>query len=304
MKLLFGGINQEGNKECLRNNKEMNYQTIFIHCSISKGLIIEKEVGIYNYVIFLIKGACRLEEKLKEKHIIYLESFFSLSHDQTATIEIEEDCNFIFLKYESLNNSFDTAFLESLEPLKEKIKYSFTTLPIRNPLNSFLNLVITTAGMGLDSLEYQRCAKGLFFIYLRQLYTKEEILQAFYSTVCAKMDFKKFVLENYMKVKTIEQLASMMHIAKSTFYKRFNKEFGLSAQQWIINKKKECILLNSTQSNMTVKSLMYKSGFDTASNFTRFCKSNFGCTPTELLENKKITNDIPPRKEIYKVIII
>jgi len=118
------------------------------------------------------------------------------------------------------------------------------------------------------------------------------------------MGFKKFVLENYMKVKTIEQLISMMHIAKSTFYKRFSKEFGLSAQQWIINKKKECILLNSTQSNMTVKSLMYKSGFDTASNFTRFCKSNFGCTPTELLENRKTTNDIPPRKEIYKVIII
>ena len=31
------------------------------------------------------------------------------------------------------------------------------------------NLVIATASMGLDSLEYQRCAEGLFFIYLRQL---------------------------------------------------------------------------------------------------------------------------------------
>lgn len=45
------------------------------------------------------------------------------------------------------------------------------------------------------------------------------------------------------------------------------------------------------QPDISVKELMIKFDFDSFSNFNRFCKRHFHCTPTELLE--KYRGNVP-----------
>lgn len=91
-----------------------------------------------------------------------------------------------------------------------------------------------------------------------------------------------YIIENYNKVITLEELAEFMNISPQYFCKIFKEVFGCRVSEYInrirILKSKELIFLNQ---DMKFTEIARLSGFDDASYFCAVFKKIEGCTPGE-----------------------
>lgn len=94
--------------------------------------------------------------------------------------------------------------------------------------------------------------------------------------------FHYFVMQNYDKVKNVEDFAHLGGYTTTTFRRLFKNMYGVPVYEWILAKKREGILedLQFTQQRISVISSRY--GFDSLSHFAHFCKDSFGDTPRSL----------------------
>lgn len=89
------------------------------------------------------------------------------------------------------------------------------------------------------------------------------------------------IQQNYTRNFSIDELADMMHLSKSQFFRVFKNELGLSPTQYINNVRilHAQELLTKTSSNITEISML--SGFSDIYYFSRCFKEWVGITPTQ-----------------------
>ncbi|SIS49208.1 Two component regulator propeller [Zobellia uliginosa] len=82
----------------------------------------------------------------------------------------------------------------------------------------------------------------------------------------------------------VEMLVKEMGLSRSTLYLKFKELTGLSSSEFIrsVRLKRAVQLFN--QSNFSVKEIMYKTGFSTASYFSKCFKKQFGVVPSEYVK--------------------
>ena len=101
--------------------------------------------------------------------------------------------------------------------------------------------------------------------------------------------FQYFILQNYKKVKTVEELAQLGGYTVSTLRRIFNNVFHEPVYEWMQARRKEDIfdeLLNTNNSNYEI---CYKYGFESLPHFPNLCKKFFCVLPCLLRTYKKIT---------------
>ena len=87
----------------------------------------------------------------------------------------------------------------------------------------------------------------------------------------------------------VEMLVKEMGLSRSTLYLKFKEITGLSSSEFIRNVRLKRAVQLFDQSNFSVKEIMYKTGFSTASYFSKCFKKQFGVVPSEYVRqiNKK-----------------
>ena len=87
----------------------------------------------------------------------------------------------------------------------------------------------------------------------------------------------------------VEMLVQEMGLSRSTLYLKFKEITGLSSSEFIRNVRLKRAVQLFDQSNFSVKEIMYKTGFSTASYFSKCFKKQFGVVPSEYVRqiNKK-----------------
>lgn len=97
---------------------------------------------------------------------------------------------------------------------------------------------------------------------------------------------KSYVLKNLDEPIRIEELTKELSMPKSTLYRKFKKEMGMSVEDYInvikIEKSKELILSGSS-----FASIAYCLGYSSQSHFTNAFKKVVNMTPSEFRKNKK-----------------
>jgi AraC-like DNA-binding protein len=88
-------------------------------------------------------------------------------------------------------------------------------------------------------------------------------------------------MQNYEKVKNVEEFAHLGGYSTSTFRRLFKNMFHVPAYEWILDKKREGIL-SDLRGDERLAVLTERYGFETPSHFAHFCKSSFGDTPRSL----------------------
>lgn len=113
-------------------------------------------------------------------------------------------------------------------------------------------------------------------------YPLRQISTFFYPISTYTESFHYFVMQNYDKVKNVEDFAHLGGYTTTTFRRLFKNMYGIPVYEWILNKKREGILndLRHTKQRISVISARY--GFDSLSHFAHFCKDSFGDTPRAL----------------------
>ena len=74
--------------------------------------------------------------------------------------------------------------------------------------------------------------------------------------------FEYFVLQNHLKVKTVEELAQLGGYTVVTFRRIFNSVFHKPVYEWMMEKRKENIVYELRYTDATISEICYKYGFE------------------------------------------
>ncbi|MDR1258211.1 MAG: helix-turn-helix transcriptional regulator [Tannerellaceae bacterium] len=121
------------------------------------------------------------------------------------------------------------------------------------------------------------------FLILHSQYPREELANLFYPIIGKSFDFRTLIMDNYLKIHHIDELAHLSGMGRTNFDSKFKEEFGTSPHQWILKQKAKHVRNSLAEPEATFSDVMRKYNFNSATHFTRFCKQQFGCTPTELV---------------------
>lgn len=186
--------------------------------------------------------------------------------------------------FDAMNNVCDKFNLHSYWPLCKEIAYDFEPVDVSPQLNTFLETVRYYLKEGINCEHFHEMKQQEMFLVLRWFYPKEVLARLFYPIIGNSIDFKALVLENYLKVDSVAQLADLSHMGRRRFDTVFKDEFGMPPRQWMLRQIAKHVKFHLLEPGATISDVMYKFNFNSPTHFTRFCRQQFDCTPTELME--------------------
>lgn len=158
----------------------------------------------------------------------------------------------------------------------------YPLLPIRSPLNTFLDLIVVyTEERNIDRSFYASKENELLSI-LYTFYTPEELAPMFYPLLTTNLDFKSFVQSNYLKVESVAELAELAGCSQVTLNRKFKEYFGESAYQWMIRSKTVQIQKRLQNPTASLSDIAKEFGFYSGSELNRFCQRQFGTTALKI----------------------
>lgn len=257
--------------------------------------VIKKEEGeiidlfsVRNCIIFLLCGKMLFSSGTTKNKTIEEEEMFVHPYQHKATLEVLKPSELVLM-----NLNFDLSFCDHfpIENLYDsRLKTDDIYLLDFNPI--IKNYIFTLTNFVNDGLRctyfYELKIKEL--LYILRAYTPKETLQFFFQPVLnSDMEFHRQVFEGFKKVKTIKELADLMHYSLSGFEKRFKRVFNMPASKWIEKEKGKEIYHEITCSKKTIMEIAYDFGYS-PSHFNNYCKRVFGKTPNSLRKSTTRVN--------------
>jgi AraC-like DNA-binding protein len=253
-----------------------------------------------HYLVFLLEGnALASYNEFKNIPVGHSELVFfpKLSDALVTTIS---PCKMIVFSFFALKTSCEKHAFQSYWRLFPDIVHKFDTLPFRTPLSEFFDLLALYMQTNINCVQLHELKHQELFLILHTQYPKEELANLFYPIIGKSIDFRTLIIDNYLKIHHIDELAEMSGMGRTNFDSKFKEEFGTSPHQWILKQKARHVRNNLGEPGATFSDVMRKYNFNSATHFTRFCKQQFGCTPTELVRQiRKSESDPNTEVKIY-----
>ena len=114
-------------------------------------------------------------------------------------------------------------------------------LLIRKPLLHVLRQLLIYLDAGLLCRHMHILKQQEIILVLRGFYTKPELASFFSGTSGVGRKFEDFVLENYRKVKSVKEFASLCCVSERSFNRKFQDCFNQSPYQWMQERKAEIV---------------------------------------------------------------
>ncbi len=127
--------------------------------------------------------------------------------------------------------------------------------------------------------DFLQAKRSELFYLLTCYYPIKEMVDFYASVYSFSRKFEYFVISNYLKVRDVEDLAELGGYSVSTFRRMFRETFEEPPHQWIVKKKCEDIYKDLKSSDLPIKKISTKYGFDSLANFSHFCRNNLGKSP-------------------------
>lgn len=136
-----------------------------------------------------------------------------------------------------------------------------------------------------------KCQELMYLIIC--YYPIPQLSKFFYPISSYTESFQYFVMQNYEKVKNVEEFAHLGGYTTTTFRRLFKNMYGVPVYEWILSKKREGILEDLQHTKQRITEISNRYGFDSLSHFAHFCKASFGDSPralrTRAARGEKIT---------------
>lgn len=170
---------------------------------------------------------------------------------------------------------------------------TYTPLDMHQQVTDYMLNLVTLLNDEHEHLYPFLEMKACELTYLLLRYNDEPQLRKFFFPIQSYTEnFQHFVMQNYAKVKNVEEFARLGGYTLSTFRRIFKNVFGQAVYEWILDKKREGIIhdLQYTKEKISIISKTYN--FDSLSHFAHFCKSSFGDTPRNLRKRGQAGEDL------------
>ena len=236
-----------------------------------------------NHLLLFLEGTCTLSYNQFTDRCFTAGQIVLIPSAALFYGTVNKDLKFLDMAFDIPMSGCDKLILQTYHRLCARIEYDFRPLPLRYPLDTFADTLVYCLRNGINCAHFHEIKHKELFFYLRGFYTKEEITELFYPLIGQSFNFRKFIFENHNKASSLKELIEMSNMSASTFTRKFKLEFGMTAKQWMLKQTCQRLVFAFTQPDATVKGVMVELGFDSPSNFNRFCKTNFNHSPSELL---------------------
>lgn len=245
-----------------------------------EGLLQEEKKN--NHLLFILTGELEVVYgSLKPRNIsagtmIFLPLAANCSCRTMAQTEILE------IEFNELSIGCDKYLFQHLAPIYSLIKYEFQELEIREPLSLYIELLQEYLRTGILTKELLMEKIKELIILLRAFYNAEELTMLFYPLLGKNMDFKKLIIDNYLKVRNASEYAQLCGYSLGVFQRKFKEVFGETVYQWMQRQKAEQIKHRLMITDTNPKELAEEFDFASPAHLNKFCKVWFGMTPSEL----------------------
>lgn len=247
------------------------------------GAAMQQESVTQNYILMILQGECTMTSGFYPQRIFKEGEMVLIPKSSRFEGEVIKDVKVLVFSFDIPLSSCDKFTLESYSDYCRTVDYNFSSIPIRTPLKDFADLLIYLLNKGMKCGHLFEIKHKEFFLLLRGFYSKEEIVTLLYPIISRTLSFKDFILENYTKVESIEQLIERSHLSRSSFYQKFKEDFGITAKQWMLKQQARAVRAKASEPHVSIKDLMDVLNYSSPAQFNRFCREYLGCTPGELL---------------------
>lgn len=245
-----------------------------------------------NHFIFVLSGGITISfNQYKNRPISENEMFFCFKNNLFSW-KAAADTTLLLSAYNKTIFPCTTARAGVLYNVKLKIQFDCRGVVMKDEVKLIINQMKHYLELGINChCMYLLKYKELCLIF-KHCYTFEEIVQIFYLSLKNDTFFCDLVLENYLKVKTVKELANLLGYGIKTFEKLFKENFDTPPYQWMQKRRALQIHQKLMNPSLSLKQIMYDFKFMTSSHFNFYCKQHLGATPTQIRSEHKNGSDI------------
>jgi len=241
-----------------------------------------------NEIVFVLEGRLRLslrnnpDGELRSGQIVFLPAGDKLHYKALTR------CRLLIFRLEDSIHLCHTFGLERLNSIINEVDKPETLVPLEmnDRLQHFAQGMIDTMGDGLRCRIYLQARINSLLIMLRAYYPVEQLCLFFAPILSPDTLFSEQVRSNYLKYRTVNDLAMAMNMTPQQFTRRFNNVFGQPPYEWMQQEKARLIHGEICRSNKPFKEIANRYGFTVQANFNRFCQTAFAMSPGEIRKKR------------------
>lgn len=241
-----------------------------------------------NLIVLFLKGSFTVTSHFFKDRFINQDEMIVLPRGDSYSIKASKHARLLFFRFAEPTSSCARQILNSYKYVTDESKYTGCALPIKDPIDSYIQLLSIYLSAGIKCEHLIDLKKDEFFLSLRWFYSKEDLARFFYPILYCTCSFRQNVMKSLEHANSVSELIEACNMSKSLFYKRFKDEFGTSAKQWLINQLKDRIRKKILEPEITAKDLMNEFNFSSPEHLNLFCKKQFGMTPSQLIKSHQI----------------
>ncbi len=214
--------------------------------------------------------------------------FLSPMGEETMINILSNETKLLTYKFNSDGLYCIRHFLNQLNDPKNKFStHNLYVLYLNDPIYEYLMSLQQLLKSKRYCSHYYDILVEEMIIYLNEFYSKKELSSLFSPILGHDSEFKSFVYANYRKINNVKELAEQKSMTMVTFNRHFVRAFGVSASNWIRERRKNEIKRDIILTNLSFTELAFKYNFSSSAYFTIFCKNNWGKTPSEIRFNQE-----------------
>lgn len=285
----------QGTWDCQNCQKAVD--NAITHTIYQRGFHIPAQKCEENIILFLMKGEMLVNSKEYAGVMLKGGEFILQAIASKFEILAMTECECIYYSFIQPELFCDFRFNHIMNEVPSPL--IFSPLKIIPELQFFLNGSIPylkEKKVCRDLLSLKR--KELAFV-LGYYYSDYDLATLVHPLSKYTTSFQYFILQNYRKVKTVEELAQLGGYTVSTLRRIFNNVFHEPVYEWMQARRKEGILDDLHNSDYSISEICYKYGFESLPHFSNFCKKSFGASPRSLRNNEQeIKNKSSGKEEV------
>ncbi|GHT61815.1 transcriptional regulator [Bacteroidia bacterium] len=233
-------------------------------------------------IFFLIEGKIQLTINYTDIYTVNQSEMCLLPDATHCKVEAVEQSHIMICSLSIEFLLFGKEILEELPFDNIDPKKIIKKLPVSETILQYLLLLHKCMKEGLDSYYFFDLKRNELNLLLFAYYKEIELTQFFQSVLSKDILFKRFVLNNYLLVKNVQELAELANYSTSGFIKKFQKIFDESPYKWMQKQKATKILIEINRGVKSLQEIGNEYKFSSYQHFSSFCKAMFGLPPTEI----------------------
>jgi AraC-like DNA-binding protein len=242
-----------------------------------------------NHLVFLTRGDLSAQYNEFQSIKVKNRELFLFPKSVRYALTILTPSDLLVCSFESLQPIYNELNFRIYTAIRSLIQFTFAPVPIHDILNEYILLFTEYLRKGIKSELMCKLKFQELFLLLSELYNKKEIAGLFYPILGQSLGFKNRVMQYFPTVNNVDELAKKMNMGRGNFDMKFKKEFGMTPLQWILKEKAKHVYFSLSEPENTLNDIMNKYNFNSFTHLNRFCKQQFGCTPSEL--RKRLTQN-------------